>query len=130
MMCFPATIVDVHVVEVPTDAFYFARLADVAIDKAVPWCKTGTAQGAMQVNDKEAVEMMKIIPVPLFTVVDGFDQDLSAAEVAERIQYLMNVDPKDYLRHALSFCKACATSYGASAKDVAHALQKLKACLR
>ena len=59
----------------------------------------------------------QIIPVPLYTVLDGFEQDLLAAEVAERIQFLLDVDTKDYLRHALSFCKACATSYGASAKE-------------
>ena len=117
MMCLPATIVDLHNVEVPTDTFFFDRLADVTLDRAVPWCKTGAAQGAMQDNEKETVALMKIIPVPLYTVVDGFDQDLSAAEVAERLQFLLQVDAKDYLRHALNFCKACATSYGASAKE-------------
>ena len=71
----------------------------------------------MQAPEKETVDMMKIIPVPLYTVLDGFEQGLSAAEVAERMQFLLDLDTKDYVRHALSFCKACATSYGASAKE-------------
>ena len=117
IMRLPASIVDLHPVEVPTDTFYFDKLADAAIDKSGPWCKTGSAQDAMQNGDKETIDMMKLVPVPLYTVLDGLDQDLSAAKVAERIKFIDDIETKAYLRHALSFCKACATSYGASARE-------------
>ncbi len=50
------------------------------------------------------MEMMKIFPVSLNTVLDGFEQDLLAAEVTKRIQYLNDIGNKDYLKHSLSFC--------------------------
>ena len=106
-----------HTVEVPTDDFFFAKLADAATDKAIAWCKTGNSQGAMQDTEKEEMEMMKLIPVPLFSVLDGFEQDLHAADVAGRLKFINYMDAKDYLKHTLSFCKACATTYGATAKE-------------
>ena len=117
IMCLPASIMDAQTVQIPTDAFYFAKLADAAIDKTVPWCKTGSAQDAMSNTEKEDAELFKIAPVPFYTVLDGLEQDLPAAEVAERMQFLIDIEHKEYLQHALNFCKACATHYGASAKD-------------
>ena len=117
VMCLPASIVDTHSVELPTDEFFFAKVADASIDKAVPWCRTGTAQDAMTDAEKESKGIMKIIPVRLYTVLDGFGRDLAAAEVAERMMFLLDVEKKEFLRHALNFCKACATHYGTSVRD-------------
>ena len=89
VMCLPASIVDVHMVEVPTDDYFFDKVADASIDKSAPWCKTGAAQDAMDAADKESKGIMKIVPVPLYTVLDGFAKDLAAAEVAERIKFLL-----------------------------------------
>ena len=59
---------------------------------------------------------MKIVPVPIYMVLDGFAKDLAVAEVAERMKFLLDIEEKDSVHHALDFCKACATHYyGASA---------------
>uniref|UniRef100_A0A7S3QJJ1 Uncharacterized protein n=1 Tax=Chaetoceros debilis TaxID=122233 RepID=A0A7S3QJJ1_9STRA len=117
LMCLPASIVEVHAVEVPKDDFYFGKLTDAAIDKSVPWCRTGNAQGAMQNDKKEDLAMMKIIPVPLYTVLDSFEHGLSVAEVAERMNFLDDLESKDYLKHDIVLCKACAITYGVTDRD-------------
>ena len=112
----PANILEVNGVEVPKDDFFLAQLGDDTVDKHTPWLKTGASNGAMTQANKGIAGMMKLVPVPLYTVVDGLEQDLHAGEVFERIKFINALDNREFLSHAMNFCKGCVTQYGANAK--------------
>ena len=64
--------------------------------------------------------MMKIAPVPLFTVIDGLEGDLEAVGVYERLNFLAkmeNMTPA-YMAHAMRFCASAMTAYTSSAKKI------------
>lgn len=108
---------DVKLVEVPTDDYYLQELAKDTVNKSDPWFKIDSANDAMQPNQKEERNMMKFVPVPLYVVLDCLEQNLSAGEMFECIKFIDDVDNKEYLKHAISFCKGCETIYGACARD-------------
>lgn len=116
MIRLPANIVEVQGVEVPKEDHFLQQLGDDTIDKTTPWIKTGASNGAMQAGQKETADMMKLVPVPLYTVLDGLEKDLAAGEVFERIKFINDIDNKEFLAHAMNFCKSCVTQYGANAK--------------
>ena len=50
--------------------------------------------------------ILKICPIPAYLVYDGFDDDLTATEVAKRLTGMFNQDP-EWLKHAHKFVRAC-----------------------
>ena len=116
MICLPANILEVQGVEVPKEDYFLQQLGDDMVDKTTPWIKTGTSNGAMLAGEKSVANMMKLVPVPLYTVVNGLGRDLPAGKVFERIKFINDLDSREFLTHAMDFCKGCVTQYGANTK--------------
>jgi len=62
-----------------------------------------SVQGALAVN--EEAEIMNISPIPAYLVYDGFEQDLDAAMVYERLMDCQHDSPMR--THALAFLRSC-----------------------
>ena len=81
------------------------NLTDAAIQTAFTAGKAVNAavERAGQVNDKE--EIMCIAPIPAYLVWDGFEQDLDASMVYERLLDCQHDSPMR--THALAFLRSC-----------------------
>lgn len=118
IMVLPEDLLKQESVEVPTCASIQDTLKKNNDIAQWPTFKTGQAQGALKTTEKEAVKLIKIAAVPLFTVIDGLEGDLDALEVYERLSFLQEQDDRPFLKNAMAFCGSCITQYGATAKRI------------
>ena len=102
-------------ITVPTDAKMKSTIDNDEWDQKWPIFKS-SGQGKLKDSEKEEVSIMKIAPVPWYTVVDGLEEDLEAADMFERLSSIYAHDKRDSIRHAMDFTKACAMQFGANAK--------------
>ena len=100
---------------VPTDVKMTSTIDNDEWDKTWPIFKS-SGQDKLKDTEKEEVAIMKIAPVPWYTVVDGLEEDLEAADMYERLSSIYAHDKRDSIRHAMDFSKACAMQFNASAK--------------
>ena len=103
MIRLPEDILKMEGVTMPTLAHINKALSeDTMLDKW-PYFKAGGGIGSLQAADKDTRQVMKIAPVPLFTVIDGLEGDLEAVDVYERLNFLAemeNMTPA-YIAHAM-----------------------------
>ena len=119
MMRLPEDILKMEGVTIPTLAHINKALSeDTMLDKW-PYFKAG-GNGSLQTADKDTRYVMKIAPVPLFTVIDGLEGDLEAVDVYERLNFLADIETLTpaYMAHAMRFCVSAMTKYTLAAKKV------------
>jgi hypothetical protein len=63
----------------------------------------------ININDDKTTQIMQIAPIPSFVVYDGFNKDLSADEVYER---LLSLDEQDnpMITHCRNFLRSCTVA--------------------
>ena len=111
MISFPSSARDCYKYRVPTDTLVNSVRDSWPMDWPV------FKFNELRDTDKgEEVTLMKIAPVPFFTVQDGLDEDLDAGLVLERIQSLDDFQNEDYLKHAANFIKACMVQFQSNQK--------------
>ena len=121
MMSLPEDILKLEEVTMPTLEHVIKVLDEDTLAKNWPYFKTGTANGALQPDEKDARNVMKIAPVPLFAVIDGLERDLEAVDVFERLKFLAELETTllpAYMAHAMHFCASAMTKYTSAAKKV------------
>ena len=120
MIRLPEDILKMEGVTIPTLTHINKALSeDTMLDKW-PYFKAGGGIGSLQTVDKDTRQLMKIAPVPLFTVIDGLEGDLEAVDVFERLQFLAEIETVTpaYMAHAVHFCASAMTAYTSSAKKI------------
>ena len=117
IMNLPEDLLQIQGVETPTKDHLEGKKETQAW-KEWPFFKTGASADAMKADDKEVKQLMKIAAVPLFAVIDGFEGDLDAEEVHDRLEALNDDDPRAFLKTGMEFCRAALTQYGVSAKKI------------
>ena len=98
------------------------------LDKWPSYFKAGGGIGSLQAAENNTRQVMKIAPVPLFTVIDGLERDLEAVDVYERLQFLADIEPTlpAYMAHAMRFCTSAMTKYTSAAKRSRYRQQYLQ----
>jgi len=99
----PSTITDIQAVKCPTLPI---TLASLSVEKN-SWYRA-------KANDVTTTfELMKIAPIPAYLVFDGFNKDLEAETVLER---LLQVDDQEneMIAHGVAFTQACLVKHTAN----------------
>jgi hypothetical protein len=101
----PTTAADTREVLTMTVDKFNTALTTKGADYSWPLVKRSDAA-----NDNNTVNVMQIAPIPSFLILDGFHQDIDAAELIERIRSLDDNDG-EMLQHAINFLAACLTGH-------------------
>ena len=95
----PADLCTAKEMACPSDATFCNTLRAAASVTNWPLIRLRGAQ-------EEVAEVSKIAPLPAFLVYDGFDSELHAGEVFERLSSL-DAQDSTMVKHAKDFCKSC-----------------------
>ena len=103
-ICLPATMVEEQMVATMTETQFLTALTNKGVGYTYPlltWIAVTTTE-----------EMMQIAPIPPYFVYYGFNNDLDAACVLERI-ISVNPGETDGMKHLKHFLCACLTTHNA-----------------
>ena len=103
-ICLPATMVEKQTVATMTENQFLTALTT----KGVRY--TYALLNRIAVTTTE--EIMQVAPIPPYFVYDGFDNDLDAACVLERVMAVNPTETED-MKHIKKFLRACLTAHNA-----------------
>ena len=97
VMTFNPTIRDVHLVVNPTNEF---------VDQVLQAGHHDLTKHVAKAHDVARTQrIMQLAPIPTYLVYDGFEEDLDAAIIYERLRACQH--PSEMLNHAIAFLRSC-----------------------
>ena len=104
-LCLPPTMVDKKPIVTMTELQFSTQLTAKGVGYTYPLLPRSAVTGSE--------ELIQIAPIPAYLVYDGFEQDLDAACVLERV---LSVNPTetDNIKHLKKFLRACLSAHNSA----------------